>query len=56
MADPPRREAMAQAALAFAAANRGAVQRTAAAVLAVAEARGEPAAPALQERAEPRLD
>ena len=55
VADPPKREAMAQAALAFAASNRGAAHRTAAAVLAVAQARGEPAQLS-QERAEPRLD
>ncbi len=37
VADPARRDAMAQAAQAFAASNRGAAQRTAAAVLAIAE-------------------
>ena len=55
MSDPPRREAMSQAALGFAASNRGAAHRTAAAVLAVAQARGEPSPP-VTERAEPRLD
>ena len=37
VADPARRDAMAQAAQTFAASNRGAAQRTAAAVLAIAE-------------------
>jgi 3-deoxy-D-manno-octulosonic-acid transferase len=49
-----RREAMAEAALAFAGSNRGAAQRTAAAVLAIAEAASEPAE--IEERAEPRLE
>lgn len=49
---PERREAMAEAALAFASANRGAAERTAAAVLAIAEG----ASVATEERAEPRLD
>jgi 3-deoxy-D-manno-octulosonic-acid transferase len=49
-----RREAMAEAALAFASSNRGAAQRTAAAVLAIAEAASEPAE--IEERAEPRLE
>ena len=49
-----RREAMSEAALAFASSNRGAAQRTAAAVLAIAEAAPEPAA--TEERAEPRLE
>jgi len=48
-----RREAMAEAALAFAGSNRGAAQRTAAAVLAIAEA-AEPVE--IEERAEPRLE
>ncbi|CAN7230439.1 MULTISPECIES: 3-deoxy-D-manno-octulosonic acid transferase [unclassified Variovorax] len=49
---PERREAMAEAALAFANSNRGAAQRTAAAVLAVAEA----ATAETEERAEPSLE
>jgi 3-deoxy-D-manno-octulosonic-acid transferase len=49
---PERREAMAQAALAFADSNRGAAERTAAAVLAIAQA----AEPVAEERAEPRLE
>ncbi len=49
-----RREAMSEAALAFANSNRGAAQRTAAAVLAIAEAASEPAA--IEERAEPSLE
>jgi 3-deoxy-D-manno-octulosonic-acid transferase len=48
---PERREAMAEAALAFASANRGAAERTAAAILSIAE--GTPTAS--QERAEPQL-
>ena len=55
---PERREAMAEAALAFASANRGAAERTAAAILSIAE--GAPIATAAtaasEERAEPRLD
>jgi 3-deoxy-D-manno-octulosonic-acid transferase len=51
-----RREAMAEAAQAFANANRGAAQRTAAAVLAIAEAVSETAPAALEERAEPSLE
>jgi 3-deoxy-D-manno-octulosonic-acid transferase len=51
-----RREAMAEAAQAFANANRGAAQRTAAAVLAIAEAASETAPAALEERAEPSLE
>ncbi|MDM0104242.1 3-deoxy-D-manno-octulosonic acid transferase [Variovorax sp. J22R24] len=47
-----RREAMAQAALAFASMNRGAAERTAAALLAIAEQ----ASPAPEERPEPRLE
>lgn len=50
--NPERREAMAQAALAFANANRGAAERTATALLAIAEA----ASPVGEERAEPRLE
>ncbi|MGO4393191.1 3-deoxy-D-manno-octulosonic acid transferase [Variovorax sp. M-6] len=50
--NPERREAMAQAALAFANANRGAAERTASALLAIAEA----ASPVGEERAEPRLE
>ncbi|MBT2300316.1 3-deoxy-D-manno-octulosonic acid transferase [Variovorax paradoxus] len=49
---PERREAMAEAALAFANSNRGAAQRTAAAVLAIAEA----ATAETEERAEPSLE
>jgi 3-deoxy-D-manno-octulosonic-acid transferase len=49
---PERREAMAEAALAFANSNRGAAQRTAAAVLAIAEA----ATVETEERAEPSLE
>jgi 3-deoxy-D-manno-octulosonic-acid transferase len=49
---PERREAMSQAALAFANSNRGAAERTAAAVLAIAE----DASPARQERVEPQLE
>ncbi|MBU1360159.1 MAG: 3-deoxy-D-manno-octulosonic acid transferase [Gammaproteobacteria bacterium] len=52
--NPDRRETMAQAATAFASANRGAAQRTAAAVLAIAEAASVRAP--LEERAEPSLD
>ncbi|MBT2326031.1 3-deoxy-D-manno-octulosonic acid transferase [Variovorax paradoxus] len=52
--NPERREAMAEAALAFASSNRGAAQRTAAALLAIAHAVTEPAA--VEERAEPSLD
>ncbi|MET0542529.1 MAG: glycosyltransferase, partial [Variovorax sp.] len=37
VADPARHDAMVQAALAFSSSNRGAAQRTAAAVLAIAE-------------------
>jgi 3-deoxy-D-manno-octulosonic-acid transferase len=48
-----RREAMANAALAFASSNRGAAQRTAAAVLAIAEAA---TVTSEQERMEPRLE
>lgn len=53
-----RREAMAQAALAFASSNRGAAERTATALLAIAEkaAVTEPASPPLEERTEPSLD
>jgi 3-deoxy-D-manno-octulosonic-acid transferase len=51
-----RREAMAEAAQAFANANRGAAQRTAAAVLAIAEAVSETEAATLEERAEPSLE
>jgi 3-deoxy-D-manno-octulosonic-acid transferase len=47
-----RREAMAEAALAFASSNRGAAQRTAAAVLTIAEA----ATAETEERAEPSLE
>ncbi|MDM0052300.1 3-deoxy-D-manno-octulosonic acid transferase [Variovorax sp. J22R115] len=47
-----RREAMAQAALAFASMNRGAAERTAAALLAIAEH----ASPAAEERPEPHLE
>jgi 3-deoxy-D-manno-octulosonic-acid transferase len=50
--NPERREVMAQAALAFANANRGAAERTATALLAIAEA----ASPVGAERAEPRLE
>lgn len=50
--NPERREAMAQAALAFANANRGAAERTATALLVIAEA----ASPVGEERAEPRLE
>ncbi|MDM0018084.1 3-deoxy-D-manno-octulosonic acid transferase [Variovorax saccharolyticus] len=50
--NPERREAMSQAALAFANANRGAAERTASALLAIAEA----ASPVGEERAEPRLE
>jgi 3-deoxy-D-manno-octulosonic-acid transferase len=50
--NPERREAMSQAALAFANANRGAAERTATALLAIAEA----ASPVGAERAEPRLE
>jgi 3-deoxy-D-manno-octulosonic-acid transferase len=62
--NPERRAAMAQAALAFSSSNRGAAERTAAAVLAIAQA-AEPAEPAMVEgapmgdepqRAEPTLD
>jgi 3-deoxy-D-manno-octulosonic-acid transferase len=49
---PERREAMAQAALAFANSNRGAAERTASALLAIAEK----AHPRTGERAEPRLE
>ncbi len=42
VADVPRREAMVHAAMAFSSANRGAAQRTAAAVLAIAQARPDP--------------
>ncbi|MDM0074463.1 3-deoxy-D-manno-octulosonic acid transferase [Variovorax sp. J2P1-59] len=49
---PERREAMAQAALAFASTNRGAAERTATALLAIAEQ----ASPAPEERPEPHLD
>lgn len=50
---PERRDAMAEAAVAFAGANRGAAQRTAAAILTIAEA----ATPVTdEERAEPSLD
>ncbi|RST50977.1 3-deoxy-D-manno-octulosonic acid transferase [Variovorax sp. MHTC-1] len=49
---PERREAMAEAALAFANSNRGAAQRTATAVLAIAEA----ATVETEERAEPSLE
>lgn len=50
---PERREAMAEAAFGFASSNRGAAERTAAAVLAIAEgaSTAEP-----EERAEPRLE
>ena len=47
-----RREAMAQAALAFASMNRGAAERTATALLAIAEH----ASPAAEERPEPHLE
>jgi 3-deoxy-D-manno-octulosonic-acid transferase len=59
--NPERRAAMAEAALAFSSANRGAAERTAAAVLAIAQA-ADPAASAdapidgEPERAEPTLD
>jgi 3-deoxy-D-manno-octulosonic-acid transferase len=54
--NPEGREAMAEAALAFASSNRGAAERTAAAVLAIAQS-AKPASPsAIEERAEPRLD
>lgn len=49
-----RRDAMSDAALAFASSHRGAAQRTAAALLAIAE-RSAPAS-AEEERAEPRLE
>ena len=49
---PERREAMAQAAIAFASANRGAAERTAAALLAIAEK----SSPRSEERAEPSLE
>jgi 3-deoxy-D-manno-octulosonic-acid transferase len=49
---PERREAMAQAALAFASANRGAAERTAAALLTIAEQ----ASPTPEERPEPHLE
>jgi 3-deoxy-D-manno-octulosonic-acid transferase len=47
-----RREAMAQAALAFASTNRGAAERTATALLAIAEQ----ASPTPEERPEPHLE
>jgi 3-deoxy-D-manno-octulosonic-acid transferase len=50
---PERREAMAQAAFAFASSNRGAAERTAAALLEIAE-RASPTEP--EERAEPHLE
>ncbi|VTU32840.1 3-deoxy-D-manno-octulosonic acid transferase [Variovorax sp. PBL-E5] len=50
--NPERREAMAEAALAFASSNRGAAERTAAAVLAIAQN----APVRTEERAEPRLE
>ena len=65
VAEPARRETMSQAALNFAASNRGAVHSTAAAVLALAATRGAAppeAAPATavptlpEERPEPRLE
>jgi len=49
---PEKREAMAQAALAFASSNRGAAERTAAALLAIAQQ----VAPPLDERPEPQLE
>jgi 3-deoxy-D-manno-octulosonic-acid transferase len=57
VADAARREAMVQAAHAFAASNRGAAERTAAALLAIAE-KAAPTSPppAAEERAEPYLD
>ncbi|MDP9900042.1 3-deoxy-D-manno-octulosonic acid transferase [Variovorax ginsengisoli] len=60
VSDATRRGAMVEAAKAFASTNRGAAQRTAAAVLALAES-AEPVASAaepgaLEERAEPSLD
>ncbi len=57
--NPDRRETMAQAAQAFASSNRGAAQRTAAAVLAIAEAAAEVTPQAgvpAEDRAEPSLD
>jgi len=53
-----RRDAMAQAALAFASSNRGAAERTAAALLAIAEraANAEEASPPPEERTDPSLD
>ena len=51
-----RREAMAEAAQAFASANRGAAQRTAAAVLSIAEAAPVPVPVAAEERTEPNFD
>ncbi|VWX61982.1 3-deoxy-D-manno-octulosonic acid transferase [Burkholderiales bacterium 8X] len=62
---PERREQMAEAALGFASSNRGAAERTAKAILAIAEqAQPKPPkdvgssndGPGLEERAEPRLD
>lgn len=50
--NPERRETMSQAALAFASANRGAAERTATALLAIAEK----ASPVGEERAEPSLE
>jgi len=59
MVDPERRAAMSQSALAFASAHRGAAERTAAAVLALAQRQPEydfGAAAAEPEPVEPRLD
>jgi 3-deoxy-D-manno-octulosonic-acid transferase len=54
VADATRREVMAEAAQTFASANRGASERTAKAILAIAES--TVAAPVLEDRPEPSLD